>query len=280
MVIGNLFLILLGLIWIVFAVVQDLKKREIANWLNFSLAIFALAFRLFYSLFEGQGFAFFFQGVLGFGIFFIIGNLLYYGKVFAGGDAKLMISLGAIIPFSESLSMNMGSILTFFLFFLVVGAFYGIVFGGILGLKNKKRFAKEFSKQFKHGKKIFYLSAILGIVLIALAFFEGIFLYLAILVFVAPYIYFSAKSLDESCMVRKIDVKYLTEGDWLYKNMKIGRRMIKAKWSGLSKEEILFLKKKRKNILIRQGIPFSPVFLISYLALMYSSIVQKFYLFY
>ena len=45
MVIGELFLILLGLVWIIFAVVQDLRKREIANWLNFSLVIFALVFR-------------------------------------------------------------------------------------------------------------------------------------------------------------------------------------------------------------------------------------------
>jgi Flp pilus assembly protein protease CpaA len=279
MVIGNLFLIILGLIWIVFAVVQDLKKREIANWLNFSLAIFALAFRLFYSLFEGEGFAFFFQGVLGFGVFFIIGNLLYYGKVFAGGDAKLMISLGAIIPFSESLSMNIGYVLTFFLFFLVAGAFYGMIFGAILSLKNKKKFAKEFLRQFNRGKKIFYISIVLSIVLIVLAFFESLSLYLAILIFVFPYIYFSAKAIDESCMIRKIDVKYLTEGDWLYRDVKIGRKVIKAKWSGLSREEITLLRKKKKNILIRQGIPFSPVFLISYLVLIYLLFVQRFYLF-
>ena len=31
----------------IFAVVQDLKKREIANWVNFSLIIFALGFRFF-----------------------------------------------------------------------------------------------------------------------------------------------------------------------------------------------------------------------------------------
>jgi len=102
----TIFLISLGLIWIIFAVVQDLKKREIANWLNFSLVIFALGFRLFYSLFGEFGYEFFYQGLIGFGVFFLLGNLLYYGKVFAGGDAKLMISLGAIIPFSKSLFTN------------------------------------------------------------------------------------------------------------------------------------------------------------------------------
>ncbi|MBI2056754.1 hypothetical protein HYT91_00690 [Candidatus Pacearchaeota archaeon] len=48
-----IFLVALALVWMIFAVVQDLKKREIANWVNFSLIIFALGFRFFYSLFNG-----------------------------------------------------------------------------------------------------------------------------------------------------------------------------------------------------------------------------------
>jgi Flp pilus assembly protein protease CpaA len=276
---GNLFLIILGLIWIIFAVVQDLKKREIANWLNFSLAIFALVFRFFYSFFGGEGFSFFLQGLTGFGAFFIIGNLLYYGKVFAGGDAKLMISLGAVIPFSDKIFLNLNSALIFLLFFLIAGAFYGVIIGFVLGIRNRRRFSKEFSLQFKQKKRIFYLCLILGIVLIILAFFESIFLYLGILVFLAPYIYFSAKSIDESCMIKKINTENLTEGDWLYKNIRIGKRLIEAKWSGLSKEEINLLRKRKRNILIRQGIPFSPVFLISYIVLIYLVVLQKFYIF-
>ena len=189
---GNLFLIVLGLIWIIFAVVQDLRKREIANWLNFSLAIFALVFRFFYSLFGGEGFSFFLYGLLGFGIFFIVGNLLYYGKVFAGGDAKLMISLGAVIPFSDKILLNLNSSLMFLLFFLVVGAFYGVVIGFVLGIKNRKRFSREFSRQFREKKKLFYLCLIFGIGLVVLAFFESIFFYLGYIGFYCPlYLFFS-----------------------------------------------------------------------------------------
>ena len=279
MVIGNLFLILLGLIWIIFAVIQDLRKREIANWLNFSLAIFALGFRFFYSLFGGEGFNFFLQGLIGFGIFFIIGNILYYGKVFAGGDAKLMISLGAVIPFSESFLLNINAVFIFLLFFLFSGACYGVIVGLSLGIKNRKRFSKEFSKQFKKRKKVFYIATLFAIILILVAFFEEIFLYFGVLVFISPYIYFSAKAIDEACMVKKIDTKELTEGDWLYSNVKIGKKVIEARWSGLSEEEILLLRKKKRTVLIRQGIPFSPVFFISYLILIYLIFFQEFYLF-
>jgi Flp pilus assembly protein protease CpaA len=279
MVIGELFLILLGLVWIIFAVVQDLKKREIANWLNFSLVIFALVFRFFYSMFNNQGYNFFFQGVMGFVFFLIIGNLLYYGKVFAGGDAKLMIGLGAIMPFSSSFLLNVNSSLMFLLFFLVAGALYGVILAIYLAVKNRKVFIKEFSKEFKKSKKIFYISVVFGIILILLAFFEILFLYLGILIFIAPYVYYSAKSIDEGCMIKKINTKNLTEGDWLYKNIKVGRRLIEAKWSGLSQEEIAFLRKKKKDVLIREGIPFSPVFLISYLGLIYALIIGKISLF-
>lgn len=267
MVIENLFLILLGFVWIVFAVVQDLKKREIANWLNFSLVIFALGFRFFYSLFQDNGFAFFYQGLIGFGIFFVIGNMLYYGKVFAGGDAKLMIALGAVIPFSENFLVNVDSLLTFFLFFLIAGAFYGVFLGVILGIKNRKDFIREFSKQFKKNKCVFYIFIVLGIISLVLSFVQIFFLYIGILMFILPYIYFSAKSIDESCMVKKVKTNLLMEGDWLYKDVRIGKRTLKAKWGGLTKEEIRFLKKRKKEILIRQGIPFSPVFLISYFGL-------------
>jgi Flp pilus assembly protein protease CpaA len=54
-----LFLFILGLVWILFATIQDIKKREIADWLSFSLIIFAIGFRFFYSLFEGN-FSFFY----------------------------------------------------------------------------------------------------------------------------------------------------------------------------------------------------------------------------
>jgi len=279
MVIGELFLILLGLVWIIFAVVQDLRKREIANWLNFSLVIFALVFRFFYSMFNNQGYNFFFQGVLGFVFFLVIGNLLYYGKVFAGGDAKLMIGLGAIVPFSSNFLSNVNSSLMFLLFFLVAGALYGVVLAVYLGVKNRKVFKKEFAKEFKKSKKVFYIAVVFGIILILLAFFDILFLYLGILIFIANYVYYSAKSIDEGCMIKKINTKNLTEGDWLYRDVKLGKRLIEAKWSGLSQDEIVFLRKKKKDVLIREGRPFSPVFLISYAGLIYALVIGNISLF-
>jgi hypothetical protein len=50
-----------------------------------------------------------------------------------------------------------------------------------------------------------------------------------------------------------------------YSDLKIGRNVIKANWDGLTKEDIKEIRKKFKKIKIRQGIPFSPNFLISFI---------------
>ena len=263
-----IFLSVLALIWIIFATVQDLKSREVANWLNFSLIIFALGFRFFYCLFsQTQGFSFFYQGLIGLGIFFVLGNLLYYGRMFAGGDAKLIIALGAILPFSESFLVNLKIFVLFFFIFLFVGAFYGLLLGIILVSKNFKQFKKEFYKKLKKNKRIIYFTMFLGLVFMAFAFIEILLFFLGILIFILPYFYLYAKAIDEVCMVKKIKINQLREGDWLYKNLKVGKKLIKTNWDGLTKQEIKEIKKKYKEVKIKQGIPFTPVFLISFLIL-------------
>lgn len=263
-----IFLAVLGIIWIFFAVVQDLKTREIANWLNFSLIIFALGFRFFYSLFIGE-FGFFYQGIYGLGIFFIIGNLFYYGRIFAGGDAKLMIALGAVLPFKESFYENLNFFLIFLAIFLFIGAIYSLITSLWFSFRNFKSFKKEFRKQLIKLKKYYLLGLFVAILLAFLGFVVEIFLGLGILVFVFLNLYIYAKAVDESSMIRKIKTGNLTEGDWLYKNTKVGRKTIKASWEGLNKSDIVLLKNKYKEIKIRYGIPFSPVFLISFLILIW-----------
>ncbi len=264
-----IFLMVLGIVWILFAVIEDLRKREVANWLNYSLIIFALGFRFFYSLFSDGGFEFFYQGLIGLGIFFVLGNVLYYSKVFAGGDAKLMMALGAVLPFTESFFENVNIFVLFFFLFLVAGSIYGLIVSISLGIKNSQRFKKEFVKRFKKSKPMIYLSLVLAIIFLVLSFLEFALLYLGIISFIMPYLYLGAKSVDEACMIKNIGVNKLTEGDWLYKSVKVGKKEIKANWDGLTKKDIALLQKHKKNVLIRQGIPFTPSFLISFLVLIF-----------
>ena len=260
-----IFLYLLALVWIVFATVQDWKTREIADWLNFSLIIFALGFRFFYSLFVDTGFTFFYQGLIGLVIFFVIGNALYYSRFFAGGDAKLMIALGAVLPFSYGFFNNLQIYMWFLVIFFLAAAVYSIGSSIWLSLVNFKRFKMMFKKLWKGNKKFSNGVMILGLLVLILGFTEVLIFYLGILIFFSPLIYIYVKSVDESCMIRKVVVGKLCIGDWLYNDIKVGTKVVKANWDGLIQKEINLIKKKHKSVLIRQGIPFTPVFLISFL---------------
>lgn len=264
-----IFLLVLAIIWIIFATIQDLKTREIANWLNFSLIIFALGFRLFYSLFFQSGFEFFYQGLIGFAIFFVLGNILYYGRLFAGGDAKLLIALGAILPFSLDFNANLKIFALFLFIFLIVGAIYSLSVSFVLCLKNLKNFKKEFLDLLKKNKRKLYLPMSLGLILMVFGFFEFSSLFFGIFIFILPYLYFYSKAVEEVCMVKKIKTSNLQEGDWLYKDLKVGAKVLKVNWDGLTKKEINLLKKNKKYILIKQGIPFSPTFFVTFLVFIY-----------
>ncbi|MFH1787237.1 MAG: prepilin peptidase [archaeon] len=263
-----IFLFVLALVWIIFASIQDLKKREVANWISFSLIIFALGFRFFYSLFS-ESFGFFYQGLIGLAIFFILGNLLYYGRMFAGGDAKLMIALGTVLPFSENFFINLKVFFSFIFIFLLIGGIYGLTFSVFLSLRNFNEFKKQFFDRLKKNKRFSYCIMFVGIVLMGVGFLEGLFFVLGIIVFVFPYFYFYAKSVDESCMIKRIKSSELTEGDWLYEDVKINNKIIKKSWEGLNAKDLGLIKKQNKVVLVRQGIPFVPVFLISFLVLLY-----------
>jgi len=264
-----IFLLVLGFAWILFATISDIKTTEIPDWLNFSLVIFALGFRFFYSLFGGQGFNFFYQGLIGFGIFLVLGNALYYGRVFAGGDAKLMIALGSILPLSGNIFTNLEIALSFFFLFLASGSAYGIFASGYLAFRNFKSFRKEFRKVYRSHAAFNIIIMSMGIlVLIGGILFNELIIYLGMLIFIMPLLYLFTKSVDET-MKKRTSPKNLMEGDWLCSDVKIANKTIKANWNGLTKEDIKLLQRKNKSVVIKRGVVFGPVFLISFLLLVY-----------
>lgn len=257
-----IFLWVLSFVFIILAVIQDLKVREIDNWLSFALIIFSLGFRFFFSLFQGD-FEFFYCGLIGFSVFFVLGNLFYYTKIFAGGDAKLMISLGAVLA-PATFSMLFSTFFDFVLIFLSVGFLYTIITSVFLCLKHFNEFKREFSSLFKKNKIKMCLILFFSLVLAVIGYFEIFFLFIGILLFLTSYLYLYSKAIDESCMVRKISTKNLREGDWLYRDVKLGNKVIKARWDGLTHVEIKQLSNHLSEVRIREGIPFSPVFLFSF----------------
>src|SRR3989344_5842784 len=192
------FLVIVGLIWLIFATVSDIKKREIPDWLNYSLIAIGLGSRLIYS-FIMKDFSFILYGLLGFAVFFVFANLMYYTKQWGGGDCKLLMGLGAM-------------------------------FGSYVPVFN------------------------FVIMLLVLLLFCIILLSLL-------------KVVEDVSLYKIIDLDKLVEGDWLAADVVKNNKIIcKVRNIGLIKDDISKLKKSKiKKVLVKEGIPFVPGFLIGFL---------------
>jgi len=245
---------------IVVASLQDLKRREVDNWLNLFLLVSSSVFVFYGAILSGRLDIIFHLGVL-LVVMGIVMNLFYYGRVFAGGDAKLLFAMTAFFlgsVFWESMT-NLG---VFLLFLMVSGSVYGLIYSGVLWFRNREKVNREMVSIAKK-MKIFYVEGVV-VALMLLGFVNAIFFLVGGLIFVFPLLYVFAKGLENVSMIRKVSGKELREGDWLVKDVKVGRKVIKANWDGLSLKDVELLRGKG-SVLIKEGLPFVPAFLIAFL---------------
>jgi Flp pilus assembly protein protease CpaA len=268
----NYFLIAIGIIWIFFAVLQDLKRREVDNLWNFSLIAFALAYRLAFSGYSGN-YWFFINGILGLAIFLFLGNLFYYSRLFAGGDAKLVIALGTILPLSYNWITNFKIFGLFILLFLILGSIYSLIWAVVLVLENFRDFRKQIILQWKKHTILFWIVIIVAVVSSLLIYYASgstsLSILFGIVLILFPILFVFAKAVEESGLKKWISPQKLTEGEWLYHDINVAGRKIKASWDGISADELSLIKRKyKKDVLIKEGIPFTPSFLLAFICLL------------
>jgi len=267
-------LVLIALIYLIFASVSDIKTREVPDWLSYSLIITGLGLRAFYSI-ESKEIMYFLYGLIGGGIFLGIGLLMYYCKQWGGGDVKLMSALGVIFGSAPKISflnpnLDLPFLAVLFINILFVGALYGLIWSFILFLNNRKivwdKFKKLFGmKEFRTRRILFY--AFSFILIIMSFFFENsfriMFLILAFLMFILYYVLIFVKAVDDCCMIKEISTSRLTEGDWILKNVYYGGKMLyNPERLGLTEKYLEKLKKYKIKVLVKEGIPFVLSFLM------------------
>lgn len=265
----DLFLIILGIVWLAAASYQDCKKREVPNWLNFSLIAVVLVYKALYSIFNSD-LLFFVYGLMGLAIFVGLAYTFYYSRIFAGGDAKLMMGLGALIPYYHNFYDNLLLLLSFIFLLMICGGIYGLIYSVFLAVSNFNEFKFEATKQFLERKKLLLTCFCLGILLFVVVYFAGerIFYVLPFGIIILPLLFIYGKSVEECCMISQVSGKELTLGDWLYESIRIKGKTIKPNWEGLDEKELKLLKNLKK-VKIKQGIPFVPAFLIAFVVLVY-----------
>ena len=134
-------------------------------------------------------------------------------------------------------------------------------------MKHFKKMKKEIIRESKRLKLKYNL--LLALVLAIGGFTNSLFLIVAIFVLAFSLLFVYANALEKVAMYRKVKTEFLREGDWLVKDLKIGNKVFKANFEGLSKKEIELIKRKKKEVLIKEGLPFVPAFLIAFLMYIY-----------
>lgn len=259
---------------------QDIRRREVYDWVNYAMIASGLGLRLIYSVGSNEWSVFsrwsFLSGLAGFSVCFIISYIMYYAGQWGGGDSKLLMAMGAVI--GMDLSGGIPLIAIFWINLALVGAVYGLITSIWLSYVHRKRFVPEFSEALKKRRRI--TTALLVFVLITVLsvflFIDDFFIKLVTitimgLLILTNYLWLYIKTVEKVCMLRMTDIDRLTEGDWIAEPVYVSKEYICGpKDLGIAKEQIEKLKKLRargriKKVLVKQGIPFVPSFLVAYI---------------
>jgi len=235
------------------ASITDIKKREVPDWLSFSFIAVAFIIAVSKSVIYSD-FSFILKSLLGFAVFFIIASLFYFGKLFAGADAKLLIGMGALSGIDFSFLANL----------LIIGGFYGLIYAAVLASLNFKKTKHEI-KKIKIPLLPFFIIFIFSLIT-AILFKSIIFYFTAFLAVFSPLLYAFAFAVEKAALIRLVKPEKITEGDWLANDITIKGKTIKATFEGLSKSDIKLIRKAKKPVIIKYGLPFVPIFLIAFLA--------------
>jgi amino acid transporter len=154
---------------------------------------------------------------------FVLAYLMYYAGQWGGGDSKLIMGLGALIGFE----LKADSILVLFLIMVIfTGAIYGLIYSLVLALMNRQKFWKKVIelRDKYHGKRRIVI--LISLLFVVSSFFMEVYLRLIVLItgfviVIAFYFFLFARAVESACMLKHVEPKRLTEGDWIVHDIKV-----------------------------------------------------------
>ena len=276
----DVLLISIILIVLIISAYCDIKTREIPDWLNFSFIFAAFGIRAILSTLHGINFLI--SGIIGFIICFGLAYLFYYTNQWGGGDSKLLMGVGAAIGVSYPLSSESLQLLWFFLALLFFGALWGLFWMIGVAIKKRDLFMVHFKLVLQKQKILHLITLIITLFLIIFTLFYNFIWPLTLLIPITFYLMIFVTSVEKSCFFVRRNPKDLTEGDWLAEKIMIGDKTLLNKKTLVKQDLVLLKKNKIISVLIKEGIPFTPAFLIAYLIITFlstniSQLLQSFF---
>jgi len=273
-----MFVFYIFFILLIIATYEDIKKREVYDFLNFLFLLIILVYSGVISLIN-QDLTFFY--VLGLSIFgFLLGSLFYYSGLWGGGDSKFLISIPPLMYFYNN-SLFLNSMLlpynVFLKVFILTFIFLilSFLFGGILSVFVV---LYNYFKNFKKIKLENYKRIIVLFLLILDVFFYVIFkvnqmfFLLNCLTFLV-WLSFIAKKVEKYIFTTKKPINKIVLGDWIAEDvvLKDGKKVYRKEdfrlgvdEKQLNKLKELYKKKKLKSLFVKDGIPFFIGFLLAF----------------
>ncbi|MBS3108228.1 prepilin peptidase [Candidatus Woesearchaeota archaeon] len=270
----DLLIMIIAFTALIVASIHDLRTREVPDWLSYSLIAAAFGIRAIYSIIKSDE-MFFLYGVIGFAAMLVFGYMMYYAKQWGGGDSKLMIGLGTLFATYQEYE-PMKFLIMFMIYLVIVGALYGFLWMLILSAKNWQKVKIGFLgisslPKYRYLRMISHaitVSFIIVIFLVNNPVLKIASVTFASLAFVYPYLHMAIKVVESAALLKNTAVEKLTEGDWIANNVIVNGKIICGpKDPGIEKKQILLLKKYKINsVLVKEGIPFVPSFLLALIA--------------
>jgi Flp pilus assembly protein protease CpaA len=257
----------------------DLRTREVPDWINYGLMAAGFGIAIIYSVTYWR-ITFLFDTLIGFGAGFAIAMLMYYTGQWGGGDSKMLMGLGALIGLPLSLS-KIPFLALFVLYSTILGALYGLVWSAVLAIRNRTRFMKEYhiiaaARSVRIGKIALIILAIVSIIISFLipANIRILTLSLTVVMIGTFYLFIFVKVVEKAVMLKDLPIEKLTPGDWIAEDVVVaGKHICGPKDLGIDKkqiEKLMKLKSKGKvtTVLVKEGIPFVPSFLMAFVAVL------------
>lgn len=260
-------LMAVALIVLAAASLSDLRTKEVPDWLNYGFVFAALGIRTLYSFQEGWHFLL--SGLLGFAVFYLLALFFYYTNQWGGGDSKLLMGMGAALGIAYPFQEASFTLLWFLLALLFAGGAYGLIWLSVVAFKRRNCLLPELRMLLGKHKKVHLGVGFASLFVFGAGVIVDSLLFILVFAVALYYLLLFLVAAQNCCFIAEKETKHLTEGDWLAEEVVVhGKRLLKKKT--LTKEDIgKLVKGNISAVMVKEGIPFVPCFLIAYLLLLF-----------
>jgi len=257
----EIIMLIIAFIALILASFHDLKTREVPDYLSYFLLGSAIVLRLMWLVYT-QNLNVVVWAPVSFSVLFIFSYLMYRAGQWGGGDVKVMMGLSVLLcwfPFGV-----LPFFVDFFLNSLIVGAFYGMIAVGVIGIMNYKQL-----KEYLNSIDYILLPALFIATILIFVLLPPVFAFLTSLIVISVGLFKYFKIIETNFLHQSVPIYKLTEGDWLLRDVRLGGKLIvKQRDIGLTEEDIKKLQRYEKSgrikkVPIKVGVPFVPAFLIA-----------------